>query len=1145
MRVSGYRTGSLDIKYSIEGNRAHTSNPMDILSPSGFTLALACILKSQPGKFLSCFAIKCASWTAINSGTSNRSPCASIGFDEYSSVSTSNAMLERTLYLMVVVVCLGGTFVLEQPRNSNMEFYPAFVEFLRLCYLCQNGSSVFRVGWWMSHYDARTPKRHFAYSNSPFIRSLDRGILQGWKKRKGKGPATAVTYESKSGKKCYKGTKHLKQTEEYTVKFGRCVVDLHDQLTTTPHGQPPLPGVLPTAQASFEALPVDGLDLGYCKLGEATETELQAAGLRVTQSPAEPSETTLEASSFAEAHQKDDETTSRPVATPSRSQAPDAADLGTDEGFIATLEIVVKKKSSMTLIIDEQWLSEKEMKDDFGWSAKNSYDGCLEYYVVVKERGQREEQTSQEEIQRKLSQATEAPKLEDNCFAGINQMEARAKAEAASGEPGASTKGASQELETRDKLKRFLESVLQKAGKIRSLVRELKDKYASCDSTSTNLTILHSGMRHLDEQYDKCHAVWAYGEANAWGLECSKACASEMKIRNAKKYEKKDIKEAESTKGEKPNKRKLDKESVQGRLFGHLLVTWVKEWENPVYGYSFARDKWSNMYVVYIADEAYSPAMLEAALIEKYQSHIMQGRNQSGQEHWDINVMSLKSWLEFIVQHGAWHVLVGLNRSHAEREQKILLCFWERLRALRPSHEIFALADASKVDLSRTVPLMLHGDEGRGRKKAGFLCISFYSYIGFGTREANAVRKGRPYHQLRLNYGGHSYLHRMLTSVLPKMMRDHLALKDILRFIADDACNMLREGVKDSQGNTFRACVLQCCGDWQWQIKAGQLNRSYQNVPKQPTKADGNPPKGICHMCCAGQRNVHWEGYGGPNRTPSWLPTLFSQSPFDGEPSLNQIPYIAGQQPAFYTFDVFHSFHLGVAKSLAAGCLAMASDYMWATSVDSRLEQLSCIFVTWCNENREHAYLNAITRPVLGWMDKATYPNGYWSKGHTSTTLIKFFIAWAEQQDLTQDGLMQLSLDSCRKIDKAMRIMYQSDIFLTRSVAKEVTELGLGFLEGYKLMATQAYRASRALFPHMPKGHALEHIFYQLRMDLDIPTAQYFVNPLNHSVQVSEDFVGRTSRLARRTHPLQVVTRVLERFQQAAYRQWHDQGWIQ
>ena len=60
-------------------------------------VAVACILKCRMNSFLAFFAIKCASWTSINAGTSNRSPCASIGFDEYASVSCSNAMLERTL----------------------------------------------------------------------------------------------------------------------------------------------------------------------------------------------------------------------------------------------------------------------------------------------------------------------------------------------------------------------------------------------------------------------------------------------------------------------------------------------------------------------------------------------------------------------------------------------------------------------------------------------------------------------------------------------------------------------------------------------------------------------------------------------------------------------------------------------------------------------------------------------------------------------------------------------------------------------------------------------------------------------------------------------------------------------------------------
>lgn len=37
--------------------------------------------------------------------------------------------------------------------------------------------------------------------------------------------------------------------------------------------------------------------------------------------------------------------------------------------FISELETLVKKKSSKKTLVDEQWLSEKEMKDDLGWSA--------------------------------------------------------------------------------------------------------------------------------------------------------------------------------------------------------------------------------------------------------------------------------------------------------------------------------------------------------------------------------------------------------------------------------------------------------------------------------------------------------------------------------------------------------------------------------------------------------------------------------------------------------------------------------------------------------------------------------------------------------------------------------------------------------
>ena len=38
------------------------------------------------------------------------------------------------------------------------------------------------------------------------------------------------------------------------------------------------------------------------------------------------------------------------------------------EKFMAEMEIVVKKKSTIRVTVDEQWVSEKEMKDDLGWT---------------------------------------------------------------------------------------------------------------------------------------------------------------------------------------------------------------------------------------------------------------------------------------------------------------------------------------------------------------------------------------------------------------------------------------------------------------------------------------------------------------------------------------------------------------------------------------------------------------------------------------------------------------------------------------------------------------------------------------------------------------------------------------------------------
>ena len=66
----------------------------------------------------------------------------------------------------------------------------------------------------MGHYKSPTPKRHYCYSNSKAIQKIDKGVLQGWKKKSPEKKVTTVQhYTDGSGRQRYKGTSRLRATE--------------------------------------------------------------------------------------------------------------------------------------------------------------------------------------------------------------------------------------------------------------------------------------------------------------------------------------------------------------------------------------------------------------------------------------------------------------------------------------------------------------------------------------------------------------------------------------------------------------------------------------------------------------------------------------------------------------------------------------------------------------------------------------------------------------------------------------------------------------------------------------------------------------------------------------------------------------------
>lgn len=115
--------------------------------------------------------VVCSSFSAINLGTSRRSPTTPWGRTDLKHVRTGNALVSRSVLLILLCYALGGCWLLEQPGSSVLPWYPRF-EYLRFC-----GLFHWSACWWQRHYGGLTPKRHKAWSNSPVVALLNRGVL--------------------------------------------------------------------------------------------------------------------------------------------------------------------------------------------------------------------------------------------------------------------------------------------------------------------------------------------------------------------------------------------------------------------------------------------------------------------------------------------------------------------------------------------------------------------------------------------------------------------------------------------------------------------------------------------------------------------------------------------------------------------------------------------------------------------------------------------------------------------------------------------------------------------------------------------------------------------------------------------------------
>eukprot|EP00439_Symbiodinium_sp_Y106_P043101 s2141_g5.t1 len=674
---------------------------------------------------------------------------------------------------------------------------------------------------------------------------------------------------------------------------------------------------------------------------------------------------------------------------------------------------------------------------------------------------------------------------------------------------------------------KFMESLLQKSSKLRALVKELTKKYCDCSEadecepeqlmfsckltkqprlqifSDRHLKALEQGVKQLESEHDKLNLQYAKGEV-LWAQHFAAGCkTSEMEpapvlgaIRTAKAVIR-EVPEAGSssvrtmaTCGEKNSERDAHRMSRRCRLTLPIEFT-----EVCIQGYV-------------------------------------------------LPLILLSSWLLFLVTRNLLHTLCGLRVPDLPRCQAIWTCFWTRYRKIYPNHDVFRRADAGEINLAKTIALILHGDEGRTKKKAGILIVSCHSILGYGSK-ANTVAPGtEEYCQQLPNMVGHTLATRWILGCLPKSYYDgpdgDAFFQQYLGEFANDIVKAYRDGIQAPNGDTYWFVVLHCIGDWPFLAKAFSLSRSFANCSKQATSRE--IPKGICHVCRADQPGYPWEDFS--RSEPKWRQTINTQNPFMNSPPLTKLPGDPTDTTALLGQDFFHGWHLGAAKQFLGSCMVLLHEIFPGRSIPAKFETMAADFFSWCTTNKETPLIRKMSRDTAGWPSAADYPCASWSKGSTSTVVLRWFIsACARHAGLIDEGsLLHTAYLAAGEIHSFLSKSYKAALWIWHTDAIEICSHGFRFLSLLGQAARSAYDQDRALFLFQPNLHRLHHLFF-LEWD-QAHKSDWVMNVAVFSGQTEEDYIGRPSRISRRVAPQRVIRRTLERTLEASFAKFTEAGFL-
>ena len=370
--------------------------------------------------------------------------------------------------------------------------------------------------------------------------------------------------------------------------------------------------------------------------------------------------------------------------------------------------------------------------------------------------------------------------------------------------------------------------------------------------------------------------------------------------------------------------------------------------------------------------------------------------------------VKFSSWLRYIVEYDNLDCLVGTG--DVEKMRPMLTTFWKRFEALYPHHVICDRAEGDRdFHRSMCIPVLYHGDEGRGLKKKQLMVLSTHGCLGKGNSHSNLGKTQaeleNPDGPLRANMLGNTFCNHFLQCVMPISLYGEApeAFEHMLQLQADEFAKLFWDGIVIQNQRFFIACVG-IKGDSPFVQKSGLFDRSFTRRPRAPTSRTA--AVGICHRCLAGKENyqvngvhidVPYEELG--VETPMWRGTIGVTPPYSAPSPLLNIPYErSGDQTGMWKFDLFHNFHSGVGKYFASSVVVVCLELIDA-SIDESLRIISSDFLEYCKREKESPYHKKITKALLGIEHSfKDCPDGGWTKGDFTRVMCQWFDNYASRK---------------------------------------------------------------------------------------------------------------------------------------------------